>query len=209
MAKHEISLPVIRRLPRYHRFLHDLMQEGASYISSKTLSERMGLTASQIRQDLNCFGGFGQQGYGYPVEQLYREIGHILGVDETVNAILIGVGNIGRAVANQMQFDKLGMHLAAAFDVSPQLIGQTVRGVEILSQDRLEEFCMQHKPAAALLCVPDKAAQSLAQRLTALGVYGFWNFTHYDIARDFPDIAVENVHLEDSLMTLSYRMKNR
>ena len=209
MAKHDISLPVIRRLPRYYRFLHDLLQEGLPYISSQHLSERMGLTASQIRQDLNCFGGFGQQGYGYPVEQLYREIGRILGVDQEVGTVLIGVGNIGRAVVNQMNFSKLGLRLIAAFDVSPDLIGKTVCGVTILPQQQLDEFCAQHRPGAALLCVPDHVAPSLAKRLTDAGVYGFWNFTHYDVAHDFPGVAVENVHLEDSLMTLSYRMKHR
>lgn len=183
------------------------MQEGVTHISSADLSRQMGLTASQIRQDLNCFGGFGQQGYGYQVEPLYREIGRILGVQRRTEVILIGVGHVGHAIARQMDFTRLGMRLTALFDVSPALIGTQVGGLTIRPETELEAFCLEKKPKAALLCVPDRAAPDIVERLTVLGVTGFWNFTHYDIAHHHPGTVAENVHLEDSLMVLSYRLK--
>lgn len=210
MAKSEhISMSVVRRLPRYYRFLYDLKENGVTRISSRELAQRMGLTASQIRQDLNCFGGFGQQGYGYMVEQLYTEIGKILGVDCLSDTVLIGAGNMGRAVANHMNFESRGIRLVGIFDDSPQLIGTTVREMEVLPTAQLEAFCRRARPQVAILCIPKEAAPALVERLLALEVRGFWNFSHYDISYQNPDVVVENVHLGDSLMTLSYQLKNR
>lgn len=208
MAKGDyISMSVVRRLPRYYRFLYDLKENGVTRISSRELSQRMGLTASQIRQDLNCFGGFGQQGYGYMVEQLYDEIGRILGMDRLANTVLLGAGNMGRAIANHMDFEHRGIRLVGIFDGSPELIGTTVRGMEVLSTDRLEEVCNAQKAEVAILCIPKEAAPQLVDRLLKLGVRGFWNFSHYDIPTQETGVVVENVHLGDSLMTLSYQLK--
>ena len=207
MAKdNSIAMPVIRRLPRYYRFLYDLKENGVTRISSRELSQRMGLTASQIRQDLNCFGGFGQQGYGYMVEQLYNEIGRILGMNVPTDAILVGAGNLGKAVTKHMDFERRGFRLVGLFDDAPQLIGTELNGKTVLPTDKLEDFCNEHKPKMAILCIPKEAAPLLVDRLVACGIKGFWNFSHYDITFDHPDAVVENVHLGDSLMTLSYRM---
>ena len=201
-----ISMPVIRRLPRYYRFLYDLKENGVTRISSRELSNRMGLTASQIRQDLNCFGGFGQQGYGYIVEQLYEEIGHILGMDDPVTAIMVGTGNMGKAIANHMDFERRGFRLTGLFDDAEALIGTSLHNMEIQSTDALEDFCRAHHPQMAILCIPKEAAKHVVDRLVNCGINAFWNFSHYDIAYDHPDAVVENVHLGDSLMTLSYRI---
>ncbi len=209
MAKNEhVSLSVIRRLPRYYRFLADLLRAGTTRISSRELSNRMGLTASQIRQDLNCFGGFGQQGYGYNVEQLHREIGNILGVNTGLGAILIGAGNLGRAIATHMSFETRGFNLIGVFDNSPSVIGQVIQGVQVKDVASLDEFCRMHEPTVAILCIPKNAAQELADHLIELGIKGFWNFSHYDISINSPDVVVENVHLGDSLMTLCYRVND-
>ena len=209
MAKADhISMSVVRRLPRYYRFLYDLKENGVTRISSRELSMRMGLTASQIRQDLNCFGGFGQQGYGYIVEQLYSEIGRILGMNDLSDTILLGAGNMGRAIANHMDFEKRGVRLVGIFDDSPQVVGTVVRDMTVLPTDRLEDFCQGRRPQLAILCIPKEAAPAIVDRLIALGVSGFWNFSHYDINFQHPGVIVENVHLGDSLMTLSYQMKN-
>ena len=208
MAKSEtISMSVVRRLPRYYRFLYDLKENGVTRISSRELSQRMGLTASQIRQDLNCLGGFGQQGYGYMVEQLYAEIGHILGMDKLSDTVLLGAGNMGRAIANHMDFENRGIRLVGIFDDSPDLIGRMVRGMEVQPTKSLEKVCRNKKPEVAILCIPKEAAPALVDRLLAAGVRGFWNFSHYDINYQHPDVVVENVHLGDSLMTLSYQLK--
>ncbi|NLN82422.1 MAG: redox-sensing transcriptional repressor Rex [Clostridiales bacterium] len=210
MAKGEhISMSVVRRLPRYYRFLYDLKENGIVRISSKELSQRMGLTASQIRQDLNCFGGFGQQGYGYIVEQLYNEIGRILGVDVLTPTILLGAGNMGRAVANHMVFEQRGIKLVGIFDNSPRIIGQRIRGLEILPTERIDDVCIENKVEAAILCIPREASSDMVERLIALGVRGFWNFSHFDISLHHPDVLVENVHLGDSLMTLSYKLNQK
>ena len=207
MAKNEhISMSVVRRLPRYYRFLYDLKENGITRISSRELSKRMGLTASQIRQDLNCFGGFGQQGYGYMVEQLYTEIGKILGMDHLSDTVLLGAGNMGRAVANHMDFEKRGIRLVGIFDDSPQVVGSQIRGMAVQPTADLEEVCRRTCPEVAILCIPKEAAPGIVERLIALGVRGFWNFSHYDINYQYPDAVVENVHLGDSLMTLSYRL---
>lgn len=209
MNTNGISNSVIRRLPRYYRFLGDLKAAGLTRISSRELSERMGLTASQIRQDLNCFGGFGQQGYGYNIADLQAEIGQILGLDRPQNAILIGAGNLGRAVSMHLNFENRGFRLIGIFDRKESLVGQVVRGMPIRDISSLDEFCRENLPAAAILCVPKGEAKTLVDQLVKLGVRGFWNFSHYDLALDYPDAVVENMHFGDSLMTLSYRMHNQ
>ena len=201
-----VSVSVIRRLPRYYRFLRDLLGKGISRISSKELSRLMKVTASQIRQDLNCFGGFGQQGYGYNVELLHREIGDILGVSNETPAILVGAGNLGKAVAPQVSSKKRGFRLVGAFDEKPRLVGSTVAGAPVYHIDQLEEFCRKHRPKAAIICVPREAAAGLADRLVAAGIEGFWNFSSYDFSYHYEGIATVNVHMGDSLMTLSYLM---
>ncbi len=209
MNTNSISNSVIRRLPRYYRFLGELKAEGLERISSKELSKRMGLTASQIRQDLNCFGGFGQQGYGYNIADLKQEIGQILGLDKPQNAILIGAGNLGRAVSIHLNFENRGFKLIGIFDRKAALFGQLVRGIPIRDVSTLDEFCRENLPAAAILCIPKEEAKKVSAQLIALGVRGFWNFSHYDLALEHPDVVVENMHFGDSLMTLSYRMHNR
>lgn len=206
MAKENVSLSVVRRLPRYHRFLKELLASGTVRISSGDLSAKMGLTASQIRQDLNCFGGFGQQGYGYNVKDLYEEIGKILGLDKRRKAVLLGAGNLGRAIALHMDFSSRGFELLAIFDSNPALVGMDVGGVTVSDCANLEAFCRMIRPDVAILCIPKEAARSLAGTLVDCGIRGFWNFSHYDMTLDYPGIAVENVHLGDSLSTLCFRV---
>lgn len=203
-----ISDSVIKRLPRYYRFLDDLLRGGVTRISSRELSQRMGLTASQIRQDLNCYGGFGQQGYGYNVGQLRDSIGSIIGIDEKYPVIIVGAGNIGQALANNMKFGSLGFNLIGIFDVNTKLIGSKMAGAEIMDSAGLENFCREHHPAAAVLTIPGAAAPAMVDRLVGCGVLCFWNYTHYDIARKYPDTVIENVHLSDSMMTLCYRLRH-
>ena len=202
-----ISASVIKRLPRYYRFLGNLKKQNIQRISSGELAKRMNLTASQVRQDFNCFGGFGQQGYGYSIDNLYDEIGSILGIDEPMKAVMLGVGNLGRVVANNMDFLKLGFELVGLFDNNPELIGSEVAGMTVLDVRELEDFCKENEPKAAFICVPTSAAKELTDRLVDLGVEGFWNFSHFDIALAHPDVAVENVHFTDTLMRLSYKIK--
>ncbi len=201
-----VSHSVIRRLPRYYRFLSDLLRSGVTRISSRKLSELMGITASQIRQDLNCFGGFGQQGYGYNVEQLHEEIAHILGLNRDYKAILLGAGNLGRAIATHMSFETKGFRLIGVFDNNSEIIGETVRDLQIRHTDELSSFCASEKPEAAILCIPKGSAQRIADYLVSLGIKGFWNFSHYDLSVNYPGITVENVHLGDSLMTLCFKV---
>lgn len=208
MSNSTISDSVIKRLPRYYRFLGELKAGGMTRISSRELSERMGLTASQIRQDLNCFGGFGQQGYGYNIELLQSEIGHILGLDAPKTAILIGIGNLGRAVTMHVNFETKGFKLIGLFDSKESLVGQVIKNMPIRNTATLDEFCRENMPETAVLCIPKKAAMSLADQLVGLGIKGFWNFSHYDLALKYPGVKVENVHFGDSLMTLSYRLHN-
>ncbi|MCR4594791.1 MAG: redox-sensing transcriptional repressor Rex [Clostridiales bacterium] len=208
MIRNDVSISVIKRLPRYYRFLGELKDQGLVRISSKDLSNRMGLTASQIRQDFNCFGGFGQQGYGYNIESLYNEIGNILGVNKKKKAILIGAGNLGKAIALHMSFEKRGFNLIGVFDKNSALSGQILKGQPIRHIDGLYDFCKDNKPEIAVLCIPNTAAAEIVGQLTELGIKGFWNFSHYDIAANCPGVAVENVHLSDSLMTLSYQVEN-
>lgn len=209
MAKKEnISMSVIRRLPRYYRFLSDLKDKGIERISSKELSEKMGLTASQIRQDLNCFGEFGQQGYGYPIENLQQEIGNILGISTAHPTILIGAGNLGRAVATHISFNSIGFELKGIFDKNKSFVGRSIQKVPIYHIDELEDFCKENEVSVAILCIPREATSEIAKRLYALGVRNYWNFSHYDLSVKYEDVVVENVHLNDSLMTLCYRIRN-
>ena len=200
-----VSTSVIKRLPRYHRFLVDLLNKGMTRISSKELSIRMGLTASQIRQDLNCFGEFGQQGYGYNIDILQEEIAYILGLDKPKSIILIGVGNLGRAVTMHMNFESKGFHLTGLFDSKESIVGQIVKNQPVRSIDTLDEFCRENLPKAAILCIPKEAAEKIVNQLMKLGVKNFWNFSHYDIAVNNPEAKVENVHMGDSLTRLSYK----
>lgn len=199
-------MSVIKRLPRYYRFLGELKNKGVTRISSRELSNKMGLTASQIRQDFNCFGGFGQQGYGYNVEQLHYEIGKILGLGNGFKTILIGAGNLGRAIATHMSFEARGFNLIGIFDKNEAMAGNMVRGIPVRQTQGLDDFCREHHPTVAVLCIPSEGAAATVDQLVELGIKGFWNFSHCDIAAKYPDVAVENVHLSDSLMTLSYQV---
>jgi len=209
MAK-QISMPVIRRLPRYHRFLTELESQGVERISSNQLATIMRSTASQIRQDLNCFGGFGQQGYGYNLAVLKEEIGKILGIDDKINTVLVGAGNIGKAVGRRMDFGAEGFELAAIFDNNIDVIGKKINDFSVLDAKYLSDFCIKNSIKAAVLCVSDDGAESVMETLVSSGVSIFWNFTHFDIPFHFPkhELAVENVHLNDSLMTLRYLAKD-
>ncbi len=202
----KISMAVIRRLPRYYRYLADLLRVDIKRISSKELSERMGITASQIRQDLNCFGGFGQQGYGYNVETLYKEIGKILGVERRFTTIIIGAGNMGNALANYENFKKRGFDLIGIFDISPNRVGQYINGIEIMHMDRLEEFMKTHVVDIAILTVPSHATAEVAEKVAELGVKGIWNFSPQDLKLSH-NVVIENVHLSDGLAVLGYRIK--
>lgn len=202
----DISQAVIRRMPRYYRYLGELMDEGVERISSGELSERMSVTASQIRQDLNNFGGFGQQGYGYNVAFLYEEIGKILGLDQNHNIIIIGAGNLGQAIANYMKFDRLGFHTVALFDINEKLVGTKIRGIEVLHLNQLEEFCKSTKVDIAALTMPKSSADDIANQLVSLGIHAIWNFAHVDLSIADASVVVENVHLSDSLMQLSYNI---
>lgn len=210
MANHSnISTSVIKRLPRYYRFLGELLKQKAIRISSRELSEKMNLTASQIRQDLNCFGGFGQQGYGYNISELHNEIGKILGVDKKFKTILIGAGNLGRAIAIHMNFETKGCQLIGVFDSDENLKGNTLAGNTIQNNDKIIDFCKENKPDIAILCIPKTAAQEITDELIGLGIKAFWNFSHYDLTINYKDVVVENVHLGDSLLTLTYAVNHR
>lgn len=205
MVKNSISKAVIGRLPRYYRYLGEIMELGVERISSGELSKKMNVTASQIRQDLNNFGGFGQQGYGYNVKYLYVEIGKILGVDKQHNMIIIGAGNLGRALANYANFEKRGFVLIGLFDKNPKLIGKKVRGIAVQSMKNLEEFAKNNKIDIATLAIPKAEAVKVAEKLAECGVSAIWNFAHTDL--NLPkNIVVENVHLSESLMQLSYNL---
>lgn len=209
MQDKNISKSVIRRLPRYYRFLGELLNEGVEKISSGQLAERMRLTASQIRQDLNCFGGFGQMGYGYNVAELRGQIGAILHLTDSRSVILIGAGNLGRAVAQHIYFTRYGFDLIGIFDRDSTLSGEKISGIPVSTTDRICEFCSENAPDMAILCIPREGAAEIVKTLVDCGVTAFWNFSHYDIHADYPETSVENVHLTDSLMTLSYLMEER
>ena len=204
----KISMAVIRRLPRYFRYLYDLMKLDIKRVSSKELSERMHITASQIRQDLNCFGGFGQQGYGYNVEYLYNEIGKILGTDRRFSCIILGAGNMGNALANYENFKRRGFDIIAIFDVDEKKIGTRINDIEVYSTDKLHEFVANNKVDIAILTVPNKKVIEAATEMTSLGIKAIWNFSPTDL-RLGDDVVVENVHLSDSLTVLGYRLKEK
>ena len=198
MSNRNISMAVIRRLPKYHRYLGDLLDKDIQRISSKELSDIIGFTASQIRQDLNNFGGFGQQGYGYNVEELYNEIGKILGLSRTYNSIIIGAGNLGQAIANYAGFTKAGFKIKALFDANPRMIGLKIRDFEILDSESIEEFVSENNIDIAILCIPKNGAQDVVDRLVKVGIKGIWNFAPLDL--EVPkDVIVENVNLTESL----------
>jgi len=207
-AKQDVSLAVVRRLPRYYRFLTSLRNSGINRISSLEIARRMGLTASQIRQDLNCFGGFGQQGYGYNVEQLKREIEKILFLQERLPAILIGVGNLGRALVGYLSNEAQGIALIGLFDQNPKGIAEINPEIKVMNINELETFCHEHSPKLAIICIPENNVQTMAEKLVEFGVTGFWNFSHVDLRLDEP-VTVENVHLGDSLMTLGFQMHTK
>lgn len=200
--RQEVSKAVIQRLPRYYRNICELKAEGAQRISSRALAERMGLTASQIRQDFNCFGGFGQQGYGYNIEKLQEELGAILGLRAGRTAILLGVGNLGRALLNNFNFSASGFELMCAFDASPELIGRSFGGYEVRDAKELERYIDELHPDVAVLTIPRGNAPAIARSLVERGIRGLWNFTGEDLHLEGLGVPVENVHLSDSLMTL-------
>ncbi|MDE7403895.1 MAG: redox-sensing transcriptional repressor Rex [Lachnospiraceae bacterium] len=205
MDNKEISQAVIGRLPRYFRYLGELKDEGIERISSQELSDIMKVTASQIRQDFNNFGGFGQQGYGYKVEYLYEEIGRILGLEKTHNLIIIGAGNLGQALANYMNFERRGFLFRGIFDQNPELYGKKIRNMEVRPMEEMESFVKQNEIDIAVLTIPKTGAVKVAERLVDNGIKGIWNFAHVDL--NVPkEIQVENVHLSDSLMKLAYNI---
>ena len=198
-----ISMAVIKRLPKYYRYLEELLKNDVDRISSKELGEKIGFTASQIRQDLNCFGDFGQQGYGYNVKELYNQISSILGLDRGYEAALVGAGNIGQAVSNYSRFENLGFKVSAIFDANPKLIGMKIRDVEIMDIDEMSSSLKENKIDIGIICVPRKNAQSVSDELIKGGVRAIWNFAPVDLI--VPDyVKVENVHLSESLLTLIY-----
>ena len=208
-GRDRVSDAMTRRLPAYYRQLCLLEKQDVACISSRTLGEVMGLTDSQIRQDLNCFGGFGQQGYGYNVEQLQNEIGAILGVNNGFKTILFGCGNLGRAIASHMTFEDRGFELVGLFDSNADKMQDLrIKGLSVYPVEDLEVYCKEVEPKVAVLCVPTEAAPAIVDRLVNLGIMNFWNFSHYDIASNYHGVTVENVHLNDSLMTLSYQIMN-
>ena len=204
-----VSIQVIRRLPRYYRFLTELESSGVDKISSTKLASIMSTTASQIRQDLNCFGGFGQQGYGYSVSGLREEIGRILGLNNIHPSILLGAGNLGRAIATHLNFEQLGFKLTAVFEKDRRLVGTMLRGITVLSDDEIEDYIRTHDVDTAMLALPKDSVEHIIEKLYALGVKNYWNFSHYDISKKYSDTVVENVHLSDSLMTLCYRINEK
>ncbi|HOA55095.1 MAG TPA: redox-sensing transcriptional repressor Rex [Clostridiales bacterium] len=206
--KKNVSVAVIKRLPRYYRYLSDLLKMDITRISSKELSKRMGITASQIRQDLNCFGGFGQQGYGYNVELLFKEIAKILGVDKKFQTIIIGAGNMGQALAHYKNFEKRGFRTIGIFDTDPELIGKKMNGLEVMDMKNLEDFVGRNHVDIAMLTVPYKETRETAERVARLGIRGLWNFSPMDLKLPY-DTVIENVHLSDSLMVLGYKIKEK
>ena len=207
MSNAKVALPVVKRLPKYYRYLKELKLAGTQKVSSSELARLMGTTASQVRQDFNCFGGYGQQGIGYDVETLLHELEQLLFQEEKLDAVLIGVGSLGRAIAKWIASEVQGYHLVAAFDADPALVGQTVCGTPILPVEQLTAFCAKHNPRVAVLCLPREPARRLAPVLIESGIRGFLNFSHFDLSVGHPEIIVENVHLGDSMMSLGYRVR--
>ncbi len=206
--KKKVSIAVIKRLPRYYRYLSDLLTMDITRISSKELSSRMGITASQIRQDLNCFGGFGQQGYGYNVELLYNEVANILGVNDKFQTIILGAGNMGQALAHYGNFEKRGYKIIGIFDIDSRLIGQKINNLEVRDMNTLEEYANKNHVDIAMLTVPYEHARETAERVARLGIKGLWNFSPMDLKLPY-EMVIENVHLSDSLMVLGYKIKEK
>ena len=203
-----ISQAVIKRLPRYYRYLGELADEGVDRISSGALSDLMKVTASQIRQDLNHFGGFGQQGYGYNVKNLYDEIGKIPGLDKNHKLVVIGAGHLGQALSNYVNFERRGFHIRGIFDQDPELVGKRIRGVAVSPMEELEDFIRSEDIDIAVLTIPKTSAVAVAKILVRCNIKAIWNFAHVDL--EVPDdVIVENVHLSESLMTLSYNLSRR
>ena len=205
--KKNVSMAVIKRLPKYHRYLKELMRNDVDRISSKELGEKIGFTASQIRQDLNNFGDFGQQGYGYNVKELYKQISLILGLDKEYTGVIIGAGNLGQAIANYNRFSELGLSIECIFDANPKLVGMRIRDIEIRDIDTLSEFLQENRVDIGIICVPRINAQKVSDMLVKGGIKGIWNFAPVDLVVP-EDVKVENVHLSESLLTLVYLMKD-
>lgn len=205
----KVSTAVIRRLPRYYRHLSELQEAGVVRISSSALGKSMGLTASQIRQDLFCFGEFGQQGYGYKVDLLKEQIGEILGISRGHTLVVLGTGNLGRAIIQNFRFSSNGFRLLAAFDINPAVVGTRIAGVPVYHVDELEGFIASRDVSVGMLTVPIAAAQQMGDRLAEAGVKGIWNFTNYEITCAKEDVVVESVHFSDSLLALSYMISQR
>lgn len=206
--KQEISTAVIRRLPRYYRYLTELEKMGLTKISSADLSRKIQVTASQIRQDLNCFGDFGQQGYGYNIKKLRESIAEILGIREKNRAVIVGVGHLGSAIANHTTLEKCGVELAGLFDVSLDVLGKTVAGHVVKDIRDIEDFCRENEIDIAVLTLPKQSAEDMARRLASAGVTGFWNFANTELRLPELDVHIENVHMGDSLMQLCYKLKS-
>ena len=203
-----ISMAVVRRLPKYHRYLGDLLNNDIRRVSSQELSRITGFTASQIRQDLNCFGGFGQQGYGYNVDELHNEIGKILGLDSTYRTIIIGAGNVGRAIANYTFFEESGFVLYGVFDNNPKKVGDKIKDLSVLPIDEIEAFIKENDIEIGILCTPKEGTQKIAEVLVKCGIRGIWNFAPVDLKLD-SNVIIENVHLSESLFTISYLLKEQ
>ena len=206
-SKPTVSAAVIRRLPRYHRYLGDLLRDGIFRISSEELAKLMNVTASQIRQDLNCFGGFGQQGYGYNVKHLYGKISELLGVKEGFSAVIVGAGNLGKALAATHMFERRGVLRLAMFDINPEIVGTKICGIPVYHIDELGEYCKREKITIGVLSVPKEAAREVTDVMIAAGVSGIWNFANMELKVSAPGVIVENIHLGDSLMKLCYEIK--
>ncbi len=208
MDGNDISLAVVKRLPRYYRYLEELLENGVERISSGDLSVKMNVTASQIRQDLNNFGGFGHQGYGYNVAYLHDEIARILGIDRIHNMIIVGAGNLGKAIANYANFEKRGFVVKGIFDSDPGLVGSLCRGIEVMPMERMKDFIRDNDIEILALTIPKTSANEVAAAAVEAGIRGIWNFAHMDLTVP-PEVVVENVHLSESLMTLSYNISGR
>ena len=207
-AKSTVPTAVINRLPRYHRYLGDLLRDGILRISSAELSSIMNVTASQIRQDLNCFGGFGQQGYGYNVKYLYGKISELLGVEEGYKAVIVGAGNLGKALAATHMFDRRGVERLAMFDINEDIVGTDIHGIPVYHISELAEYCKKNSVDIGVLTVPKEAAAEVVSTLVESGVRGLWNFANMELHVDAPNVTVENIHLGDSLMRLCYELKS-
>ena len=207
IGKNSVSVAVIKRLPRYHRYLGDLIKEDKLRISSAELARLMGVTASQIRQDFNCFGGFGQQGYGYNVKYLYSKIGELLGMKEGYRAVIVGAGNLGRALAATHMFERRGVEIVALFDNNEQVVGTTFNGFTVYNVSELGEFCKKNAISIGVLTVPKESAYDCATVMAESGVFGIWNFANMELSLEDKSVVVQNVHMGDSLMTLCFGMK--